>query len=82
MPQIVVKKVKKEIQEKSLFIAVSKAAVPSAVKRNLLKRRIRAIIRPFVERGGNNFFVVVKKGADMVSFEDLKREIVKAINHQ
>jgi len=77
---VVVKKKKRGLQKKPLFIIISKAAVKTATKRNLLKRQIKAITHPFLfSNRRSDFCIIVKKGADMVSFENLKREVLQTI---
>ncbi len=77
-PVVVFKKRKIGVQKKPLFILVGKASIKSAAKRNLVRRRIKAIMRPFLLERKNDFYIIVKKGANVVSFENLEKEITQA----
>ncbi len=49
-----------------------------AWKRNLIKRRIRAICNELIDQINNGFLIIIKPGfgSDRLSFEDLKFEII------
>jgi len=80
---VVVKKKKKGLQQKPLFVVISKAAIKTATKRNLLKRQIKAITRPFLlSNRKSDICIIVKKGADVVSFENLKKEVLQTIEEK
>ena len=50
--------------------------------RNLIKRRLRAIVREFVSQLPNNYNVVIiaKVGIDQISFAELKSEVYTLFN--
>lgn len=60
-------------------IVVSKKVAQKSSDRNLLKRRIRAVVRPF-ERKGSYFFVVAKPGVSDLSFKELQEEMRSQLN--
>lgn len=49
-----------------------------ACKRNLIKRRIRAVCNELIDHINNEFLIIIKpgSGSDKLSFEDLKFEMV------
>lgn len=49
-----------------------------AWKRNLIKRRIRAVCHELIDQINNGFLIIIKPGfgLDKLSFEDLKFEII------
>ncbi len=49
----------------------------NACKRNLMKRRIRAVCNELIDRINNEFLIIIKpgSGSEKLSFEDLKFEI-------
>lgn len=63
---------------------ITKRNVPLAVDRNHLKRRIRDIIRNYLEVPFNKrplyTVLIARKSAATASFEDLQKEIEKAFN--
>lgn len=65
---------------KKVGIIVSKKH-GNAVKRNLLKRRIRAIMYPLVPQlKYGNLILVPKVNADELDFKDLKKNIIHILN--
>lgn len=65
---------------KKVGIIVSKKH-GNAVKRNLLKRRIRAIMYPLVPQlKYGNIILVPKVNADELDFKDLKKNIIHILN--
>lgn len=82
MSFVVVKKKPGGSQEKPLFIVLKKAEYKKATKRNLIRRRIKSIMNPLVAKRekNNHYCVIVKPGADMVSFQELKNEILRQLN--
>lgn len=63
-------------------MVIRREAIRSAVRRNLVRRRIRAIMRPILDKAGHpDYCVIVKKGADMLSFEDLTKDVFEAMRH-
>lgn len=61
-------------------IAVTKKSEPSAVKRNLIKRRVREVFRLHRCRLKGNFDIVVvaRRGASKAPFSAVSKEIVDA----
>ncbi len=68
----IVRKKRSGSQKNPLFIVIRASEIRGAAKRNLLKRRIRPL---FKNKKENDYMVVVKKGADMVSFDEMKKNI-------
>ncbi|MDP2705598.1 MAG: ribonuclease P protein component [bacterium] len=62
-----------------LTIVVSAKFFKKAVVRNLLKRRIRAISKPFLKELSSGILVRISPGADQALFNDLKEEFKKEI---
>ncbi|MEW6617461.1 MAG: ribonuclease P protein component [Patescibacteria group bacterium] len=77
MSFFIVKKNKSGSQKKPLFIVIRAADIQTAVKRNVLKRQIRTIVQRNKKNttSGYDYKIIVKKGGDMLSFEQIKREI-------
>lgn len=48
----------------------------NAVERNLMKRRVRSIIRESNISDNYDFFVVVKKQANILTFVEIKKELL------
>lgn len=74
MSFFIVKKNKSGSQKKPLFIVMRAADVQTATKRNKLKRQIRVIVQKNIIPE-HNYRIIVKKGGDMLSFEQIRREI-------
>lgn len=55
-------------------VVVPKKAVPSAVGRNRMKRRIRPLLTPFAEKGGI-IIVYVRPGIAGIPFSELRKEL-------
>jgi len=77
MSFFIVKKSKSGSQKKPLFIIMRAADVRVATKRNTLKRRIRMIVQKNKKTISptHDYKIIVKKGGDVLSFEQIKREI-------
>ena len=77
MSFFIVKKRKSGKQKKPLFIIVRAADVRGASRRNMIKRKIRAIIQTWSKENGflYDYTVIVKKGGDVLSFEEIKKDI-------
>lgn len=81
MSFIVIKKKPGGSQKKPLFIVIKKVEYKKATERNLIKRRIRSVINPFIKKQkGNDYCVIVKHGANVVSFQELKNEILRQLS--
>lgn len=52
--------------------------IGKACKRNLIKRRIRAVCNELIDQINNEFLIIIKPGpgSENLSFEDLKSEII------
>ncbi len=79
MSNLVVKTKPRGSQARRLFLAVGKAVAKKAVARNLLKRRLRAIMKPLLKDENRDFLVIARPGAAEASFRELKNEIMKVI---
>lgn len=80
MPSVVIKIKKRSDQRTQLVIVVGKNTARKATERNLLKRRIRAIMQPYVhKRQGDGFIVVARPGSAALSFRELKQKIEKQL---
>jgi ribonuclease P protein component len=64
---------------KAVSVLVGKNVFGSAVKRNLLKRRIRAILTPLVRGTGSKFIIIAKPSSASASFKEIKEEILNQI---
>lgn len=75
---LTIKKKTRGFQKKPLIIIVNKKVSKRAVDRNLLKRRVKAIMRRFLESGGD-YTIIIKPEALSLSFTELKEEITTKI---
>lgn len=66
-------------QKKPLVVVTGKAVSKKAVARNLVKRRITAIVRPLLPKIARDVTVIARAGSAEVSFRDLKEEIVATL---
>lgn len=64
-------------QKNPLIVTVSKKTAKRAVDRNLIKRRIRAIMRPYLKTPNKDFMIIAKSGIIEVPFSELKKQIEK-----
>ncbi|OGG40221.1 hypothetical protein A3A21_02500 [Candidatus Jorgensenbacteria bacterium RIFCSPLOWO2_01_FULL_45_25b] len=65
-----------------LFIVVGKKIFPKATARNLIKRRLRAIMRPVLQERKEAFTIIVQKEAKEMSFQELKEATLSNIGKQ
>jgi len=63
-----------------LVVSVSAKFFKKAVVRNLLKRRVRAVLRPFSRKLETPVLVRLLPGADKVVFADLAEDLKKQAN--
>ncbi|MEX1014482.1 MAG: ribonuclease P protein component [Candidatus Paceibacterota bacterium] len=75
----VVKKYKKNSQAKPLIIIISRKVSKKATERNLLKRRIKDIIKTLKNKINGDLRIITKPGAEKLNFRELKEEITKKI---
>ncbi len=69
--------VKSKFQTYKIGYSINKK-LGKANKRNLLKRRLREIVRLYVEVPPFcNYVVLAREGAVLLEFQDLKKEIIK-----
>jgi len=79
-PDIVTVKMRRRgSQRKPLLVIIGKKAARRAVARNKFKRRVREIMRPFVERGSSDFTVIAHPGAAEAPFDELTARIKEQI---
>jgi len=72
--------VKKDPKSSEGFkIVLGKSVVKKAAHRNLLKRRIRAVLRPIVGDARSGFVIIVRPGANHLTFEQIKEELTRTI---
>ncbi len=69
-------------QKKPLIISLSKKNIKKATERNLLKRRIRTIMRPVLNNSKLDYTIIVKKEAANMRFGEIKKEILSATNNK
>ena len=74
---IVVKKFPPKTQEGELLIKISNKVVNKAVKRSLIRRRIKSIMRLKTKEAPFDCVVIIKPGIDKMSFAELEKEIEK-----
>lgn len=70
---------KDQSEKKTVKIGISIGKhAGKACKRNLIKRRIRAVCNELIDQINNEFLIIIKpgSGSENLSFEDLKSEII------
>jgi ribonuclease P protein component len=72
--------IKKSKDEPSLVLVVPKKAVKTAVARNLLRRRLRAILKEFLDPT-QSLKVFASAGSDKLTFKELKEDLLKTKKH-
>jgi ribonuclease P protein component len=77
MPALTVKKSSIGRQKKSIMVIVGAKVSKKATERNLLKRRIRAIMKPIIEREKKEYTVIAHPEATKLTFQELKTELEK-----
>jgi len=74
---LVLKKKPKGSERVSLVISTPKGVIKRAVRRNLLKRRIRSIMRSFLKDA--DYVVLVREDVSVLPFNALKELLEKEI---
>ena len=64
-------------EQNKASVVVSKKVAKKAHDRNTIKRRTLSLLNPYIKAKKNGLQVIVfmKKGADSITFQDLKKEI-------
>lgn len=75
MSSFVLKTEPRGSKKKPPVIVVGGRVSKKAVKRNLLKRRIKAILQPIAGKSERNLIVIVKPEAAEKTYQELKEEI-------
>jgi ribonuclease P protein component len=66
----------KPADKAKVIISVSKKVSKKAVERNLIKRRIRPIIREFLPKlKPGEYFIIANQGAEKVKGKELRKEL-------
>lgn len=80
MPPFVIRIKIRDLRARRFVVSVSKKVLKKAVDRNLVKRRFRAILLPFVKKNKNRtIMIIAKQGILETSFRDLKDQIEKTL---
>jgi len=78
---LVVKTKPRNSQKEPLVIVVGTRVSKKATTRNLLKRRIRAIMRPVMKNRINDYVIIVKPETTKLTYLELKEEIESKIRY-
>mgnify|MGYP001569757848 CR=1 FL=1 len=68
-----------DTQKKPVIVIVGSTVAKKATDRNLIRRRVRAIITPIAKARKKSFVAIAKPEAKKASFYDLKSEIDKQL---
>lgn len=77
MSSVVVKVRSKGSQKKQLIIVVGKNVSKKATQRNLLKRRMRAIMQPVLKESSKDYTIIIRPEALNLSYQELRKEVTK-----
>jgi ribonuclease P protein component len=80
MGQLITIKKTKTSGPSCLFFVISKKNIIKATERSLVRRRFRAIFKPFLQKPGFVYTVIVHKGAEKSLFSELKEAALEKIN--
>jgi ribonuclease P protein component len=78
MPAVIIKSGTSNSSQKPLIV-VGKGVSKKATERNLLKRRVRAVLRAHTGKNNPNPVIILRKEALKMSFKDLQKEIISKI---
>ncbi len=79
MPPVIIRIKQAGTQKKPLVIAIGKKISKKATERNLLKRRIKAIMQPIIKGSGHDFIITVKPEAINLTYRELKKELERKV---
>ncbi len=74
-----IKKKPRGFQKKPLMINISSKVAKKATVRNLIKRRIKAILQPIVKKSNWDYLIIVQPPVVNLSFAEMKEELLKLI---
>lgn len=66
-------------QKKPLIIAIGTRVSKKAVERNLIKRRIRAIMQPAIKKKDKNYLIIARPEVKRLTYQELKKELENKI---
>jgi ribonuclease P protein component len=69
------------LKKSSVLVSVGKNSLKKASERNLLKRRVRAVLRKVSKEKKREFLVIIKPPVKEKTFREIKEEIVSQIPH-
>ncbi len=81
MPHLTLKLIPHTPSSRRVVCVIPKTVVKKAVRRNLIKRRIRAIVVPLLVGASHDCVVIARKGIDAITFQELQRELGAAMDH-
>ena len=73
------KKTRSGFQKKPLFVVVGKNVSKKAAERNIVKRRIKAILQKSKNKNGGDMTVIAQKAAAKASFKELENSIKEKV---
>ena len=77
--EFVVKNKKIRGEKPKVFASVGKSVFKRAVERNLLKRRLRAVLLPIARANKTDVSVYVRGKAERIDFAKLKTRVINSI---
>ena len=78
---VIIKRNRAGLQRTPLIIVVGTKVAKRAVDRNLLKRRIREIMRPKVNEKKHDYTIITRPGATGLSFKELEEFLTLEIRN-
>ncbi len=77
MPHLTLKATPHKPSARRVVLVVPKMVVKKATQRNLIKRRIRAILEPLLhDDAARDFVVIARRGIEGLVFSELKNELL------